>query len=182
MYLFWAWISTIVSIALPPVLVFSLAGRWDLWYVWAYAGILAILYSFNLLALHLTKPDLLKERMKPPSGRAYWTGVVFPVVQLLLQPVIAGLDHRFHWSDIVPLAGVVVGLVIVAIVLGVVIWAELSNPFFSGAVRIQADRGQRVIRQGPYAIVRHPAYAGGLPDWLPVGWRSIRWFRSSRSS
>jgi protein-S-isoprenylcysteine O-methyltransferase Ste14 len=169
MYLFWAWVSLIVSIALPPVLVFSLAGRWDLWYVWAYAGILALLYSFNILALQLKKPDLLKERMKPPSGRAYWTGVVFPVVQLLLQPIIAGLDHRFHWSDVVPLGWMLAGLVIVALGMGLVIWAELINPFFSGAVRIQADRGQRVISEGPYSVVRHPAYAGGIPALIAGG-------------
>jgi protein-S-isoprenylcysteine O-methyltransferase Ste14 len=169
MYLFWAWVSTIISIALPPVLVFSLAGQWNLWYVWAYAGILALLYSFNILVLHLKKPDLLKERMRPPSGRAYWTGVVFPVVQLLLQPIIAGLDHRFHWSDIVPPGWTLAGLAIVALGMGLVIWAELINPFFSGAVRIQTDRGQRVIRNGPYRIVRHPAYAGGIPALVAGG-------------
>ena len=38
-------------------------------------------------------------------------------------------------------------------------WAAWVNPFFSPAVRIQAERGQRVIRAGPYAIVRHPGYA-----------------------
>jgi protein-S-isoprenylcysteine O-methyltransferase Ste14 len=157
-----ALVSTIVSVALPPVLCFSLAGRWDLWYVWAYAGILAIIFFFNVLALYLKKPDLLNERMKPPSGHAYWTGVIYPVAQLILQPIVAGLDHRFHWSDTIPLVGVVTGLVIVAIGMGVVIWAELINSFFSGAVRIQADRGQRVISTGPYSIVRHPAYAGGI--------------------
>jgi protein-S-isoprenylcysteine O-methyltransferase Ste14 len=159
---FWAWVSNIVSIALPPVLVCSLAGRWDLWYVWAYAGILCILFVFNLLALQSRHPDLLKERMKPPSGKAYWSGVLFPIVQIIVQPVVAGLDHRFHWSDAVPQAGIIVGLVIVAAGMGMVIWAELINPFFSGAVRIQADRGQHVISAGPYAVVRHPAYAGGM--------------------
>jgi protein-S-isoprenylcysteine O-methyltransferase Ste14 len=161
MNLFWAWVSLIVSVALPPVLFFSFAGRWDLWYGWTYAGILTILFSFNLLGLQLKSPDLLKERMKLPSGHAYWTGVMFPVVQLIVQPIIAGLDQRFHWSDRVPLTEIVVGLIIVAIGMGVVNWAELVNSFFSGAVRIQADRGQRVIREGPYAIVRHPAYAAG---------------------
>jgi protein-S-isoprenylcysteine O-methyltransferase Ste14 len=161
MSLLWAWVSLVVSIALPPVLFFSLAGHWDLWYVWAYTGILAILFTFNLLALHLKNPDLLKERMKLPSGHSYWTGVIHPVMQVILQPAIAGLDHRFHGSDTVPLAGIVAGLVIVAIGMGVVIWAELVNSFFSGAVRIQADRGQRVITTGPYTAVRHPAYAGG---------------------
>jgi len=157
-----ALVSVIVSVALPPVLFFSFAGRWNLWYVWAYAGILAILFSFNLLALYLKSPDLLQERMKLPSGRAYWTGPIIPAIALLLQPPIAGLDHRFHWSDIVPLAGVLAGLVIVAIGWGLVNWAELINPFFSGAVHIQADRGQMVISEGPYGIVRHPGYAGGL--------------------
>jgi protein-S-isoprenylcysteine O-methyltransferase Ste14 len=155
-------VSLIVSIALPPVLFFSLAGRWDLWYVWAYAGILTLVFSFNLLSLYFKNPDLLKERMKPPSGRAYWTGPIIPAVALLLQPPIAGLDHRFHWSDIVPLTGVLVGFVMVAIGWGLVNWAELVNPFFSGAVRIQDDRGQQVISEGPYAVVRHPDYAGGL--------------------
>jgi protein-S-isoprenylcysteine O-methyltransferase Ste14 len=169
MFLFWAWVSLIISIALPPVLFFSLAGSWNLWYVWVYSGILAVLFSFNILALQLKNPDLLKERMKPPSGHAYWTGVIHPVMQVILQPAIAGLDHRFHWSDNVPMAGIVVGLVIVAIGMGVVIWAELINSFFSGAVRIQADRGQRVINTGPYAAVRHPAYAGGTVALMAGG-------------
>lgn len=161
MNVFWAWVSLLVSVVLPPVLFFNIAGRWDLWYGWAYAGILTLLFTFNLLALQLAKPDLLQERMKPPSGRGYWTGVIHPVMQVILQPIVAGLDHRVHWTDTVPLGGIVAGLIIVAIGMGVVIWAELINSFFSGAVRIQADRGQRVISTGPYAVVRHPAYAGG---------------------
>jgi protein-S-isoprenylcysteine O-methyltransferase Ste14 len=82
-------------------------------------------------------------------------------MQVIVQPAIAGLDHRFHWSDNVPVTGIVLGLLIVAIGMGVIIWAELVNSFFSGAVRIQTDRGQRVIKTGPYSVVRHPAYAGG---------------------
>lgn len=32
----------------------------------------------------------------------------------------------------------------------------------SPEVRIQSDRGQRVIGEGPYAIMRHPGYATNL--------------------
>lgn len=166
---FWAWVSNVVSIALPPVLVSSLAGRWDLWYVWVYAGILGVLFTFNLLALQFRHPDLLKERMKPPSGKAYWSGVIFPLVQIIGQPLVSGLDHRFHWSDAVSQAGIIAGLVIVAAGMSLVIWAELINPFFSGAVRIQEDRGQRVISAGPYGVVRHPAYAGGMAALFAAG-------------
>lgn len=36
------------------------------------------------------------------------------------------------------------------------------NKFFEPTVRFQTDRGQKVIDTGPYAIVRHPGYAGWL--------------------
>ena len=39
------------------------------------------------------------------------------------------------------------------------------NPFFEKTVRIQTDRGHRVIDSGPYAYVRHPGYVGFL-GWI----------------
>ncbi len=43
-------------------------------------------------------------------------------------------------------------------------WSMVVNPFFEKTVRIQTDRGHRVIDTGPYAFVRHPGYLGF------VGW------------
>src|SRR5262249_32772007 len=43
---------------------------------------------------------------------------------------------------------------------GIFTWAEAVNQFFEKTVRIQTDRGQKVIDTGPYAIVRHPGYVG----------------------
>src|SRR5262249_31672237 len=122
-----------------------------------------VLFTFQTLALYRKNPDLLKERMKSgPPGRVRWpVGYASPVLSIL-QWSITGLDQRFHWSDIVPPAGVVAGLVIYAIGWGLFTWAALFNPFFSPEVRIQSDRGQRVISEGPYAIVRHPGYATNL--------------------
>jgi protein-S-isoprenylcysteine O-methyltransferase Ste14 len=34
--------------------------------------------------------------------------------------------------------------------------------FFSTAVRIQTERGHRVITTGPYRFVRHPGYAAAI--------------------
>ena len=42
-------------------------------------------------------------------------------------------------------------------------WAESVNKFFEPTVRIQTDRGHKVIDTGPYAIVRHPGYVARLP-------------------
>jgi protein-S-isoprenylcysteine O-methyltransferase Ste14 len=155
-------ITTVFFGVLPAVLVFGLAGRWDLWNVWAYVGIAVVLFAFQALALYRKNPDLLKEQMKPAArelqGRRL-LHISFNVMAFLALS-IAGLDQRFHWSDIVPPAGVVAGLVIGAMGLGLYTWSMLSNAFFSSLARIQADRGQRVISEGPYAIVRHPGYAG----------------------
>ncbi len=162
--------STVFFGVVPAAVIFILAGRWDLWNVWAYAGILVVFFSFATLATYRSSPDLLKERMKPATpGRAGWTGVPANSVVFLLHWSIAGLDQRFHWSDIVPPAGVAAGLVIIAIGVGLATWATVVNPFYSSVIRIQADRGQRVISEGPYAIVRHPSYAAGILAFVGSG-------------
>jgi protein-S-isoprenylcysteine O-methyltransferase Ste14 len=46
----------------------------------------------------------------------------------------------------------------------------LTNRFFSAVIRIQDDRGHRVVDQGPYGVIRHPGYLGmiiGVP-MLPI--------------
>jgi protein-S-isoprenylcysteine O-methyltransferase Ste14 len=45
-------------------------------------------------------------------------------------------------------------------------WAMLENRFFSAVVRIQRDRNQTVVSTGPYRLVRHPGYAGGVVTYL----------------
>jgi protein-S-isoprenylcysteine O-methyltransferase Ste14 len=62
----------------------------------------------------------------------------------------------------VPLWLRVVALVLFAIACVPIIWAMRVNRFFSSAVRIQFDRGQRMISGGPYRFVRHPGYTSTL--------------------
>jgi protein-S-isoprenylcysteine O-methyltransferase Ste14 len=155
-------VALILSV-IAAVVISGLAGHWDWWNVWAYAGILLVLWSLQTLVLYRKSPDLLKERVKPPpGGRIRWTSARASLVGFILQWITAGLDQRFHWSDVVPPAGMVAGLVVFAIGWGLMTWSVLVNPFFSPVTRIQAEREQRVISAGPYRIVRHPGYAGTL--------------------
>jgi protein-S-isoprenylcysteine O-methyltransferase Ste14 len=75
---------------------------------------------------------------------------------------IAGLDDRFGWSP--DLSFLTQGIALLGVVLGYVLgtWAMVTNAYFSAVVRIQKDRGHKVVTDGPYRFVRHPAYAGGV--------------------
>jgi protein-S-isoprenylcysteine O-methyltransferase Ste14 len=42
--------------------------------------------------------------------------------------------------------------------------AMMTNNYFSAVIRIQSERGHRVIDRGVYSIVRHPGYAGMIPS------------------
>ena len=76
------------------------------------------------------------------------------------QIIVAGLDMRFNWSPPFPLAVELVGLALLVFGYLFGTWATLVNAFYSSAVRIQVDRGQYVITDGPYRFMRHPSYIG----------------------
>ena len=49
-------------------------------------------------------------------------------------------------------------IVTAALCVALVSWAIVVNRFFETSVRIQTDRGHKVITGGPYRFVRHPGY------------------------
>ena len=51
---------------------------------------------------------------------------------------------------------------------GLSVWAEAVNKFLEPTVRIQTDRGHKVVDNGPYSIVRHPAYVSGCLVFVGV--------------
>ena len=74
--------------------------------------------------------------------------------------VVAGFDAgRFGWSALSPWLWPL-GLALFLAGMALLIGSMVVNPFFEKTVRIQTERGHRVIDTGPYRIVRHPGYAG----------------------
>lgn len=151
--LLWIMMATIAG-----SVVFGCAGRVDLPGVW---GVLAILAGFGLVLSTTADEALLRERVRPGQGSRDRITQPASLVIMLLQWVIAGLDARYGWSP-VPLPIVLCGVVGYAAALLVVMWAMKTNPFYSSVVRVQTDRGQSAVSGGPYAIVRHPGYAGSM--------------------
>jgi protein-S-isoprenylcysteine O-methyltransferase Ste14 len=154
------YLRLLLFLVLVAALLFGLAGRWDLPGFWIYVLIFG---AACLPAIRRVDPDLVRERMHPgPGGRdraLRW--VALPLG--LAHWAVAGLDvGRFHWSDTVPPAMRVAAMVGLALSLGLCMWAMTVNRFYSPVVRIQSDRGHRLVTAGPYGYVRHPGYAGTL--------------------
>lgn len=142
------------------LILFSAAGRFDLWAFWAYVGVMYAVGATTYTLLGRWSPGLLAERIQPPSDRDRATRRLV-AVPFLAHLVLAGLDARFGWSA-VPAGLAVAGLALVAGGFTLVGWTLLTNPFASSAVRVQDEREHRVVSTGPYAIVRHPMYLAVL--------------------
>lgn len=155
------------SVVALVALLFGAAGRWDLPMFWAY---LVLFYGIGLIGLGVVArrhPSLLEERFRPATRGKDRITRQAAVVLLLAFFVLAALDAgRFHWAGQVEFAAQVAGLVAAAVGLGVWMWAMAVNPFFSSEVRIQRDRGHRVITAGPYQFVRHPGYVAAIVFFL----------------
>jgi protein-S-isoprenylcysteine O-methyltransferase Ste14 len=89
---------------------------------------------------------------------------------------VPGLDRRFGWSH-VPLAASLAGDGMIAIGFLIVFLTFRENSFAAGTIELA--EGQHVIDSGPYAVVRHPMYAGalimiaGIPPALGSWWALI---------
>lgn len=143
---------------------------------WALLGLYVIGMAVTAALLLTRSPDLIAERAGKSAGAKRWDKP-FAAILGLLGPVatwaVAGLNAGFGWTPHVPRGVQVAALGIAALGYALTSWAMVSNPFFSGLVRIQKERGHTVASGGPYRIVRHPGYVGiltlGLATPLVLG-------------
>ena len=154
-----------------PAAMFIAAGRLDWVMGWVYTGMLFAFTIVSRIIVMRKNPELLAERGRS-SERVNvkgWDKVLVLLVALvgpLAIFIVTGLDMRFGWSSQVPLALQLAAWLLVALGSLFATWALVANKFFSAVVRIQEDRGHTVITTGPYQIVRHPGYAGGILSTL----------------
>jgi len=154
-------IFLIAYMAIAAASYFFSAGQIDLPLAWLYFILnLVIGLSFSLV-LARTAPDLIAERLKPGPGEQDHVTKIAGLLLLLLQLILAGLDvGRYHWTAPTSAAVQIAALVLAMVGYSLAAWATYTNRFFSSAVRLQTDRQQVVVDQGPYAYVRHPGYTG----------------------
>lgn len=156
-----------VGLAGFAALLFVPAGRLDWTAGWLYLAIVTANLALNYVQVRRRNPELIRHRMRFGKGiktwDKIWAGLITPV--FLSVYVVAGLDAGRHgWSDM-PLWLWPVGLAMFLPGTALLTWSMAVNPFFETAVRIQKERGHRVIDSGPYRLVRHPGYLG-FSGWI----------------
>jgi protein-S-isoprenylcysteine O-methyltransferase Ste14 len=134
---------------------------------WIMAWIFLVAFVSGLLVtsemLGANREELIEERHHVPRGAKNWDRILsnsFSYLTLFITLPVAGLDRRFGWSPQISLMIQILSLLIALGGYALIIWAMVSNRFFSRIVRIQKDRGHSVISTGPYRYVRHPGYVG----------------------
>ena len=143
------WFRLIVIYLLIPLVL--LVSGWDpgWWQAWVYSFLVIAAGVGGRIWAERRHPGLLAERSnfeRSPDVKP-WDKVLAPLMALSVSfPLFipAGLDHHFGWSPVFPVWLNILGLILIALGYAFAGWALTENRFFSGVVRIQADRGHVV--------------------------------------
>jgi protein-S-isoprenylcysteine O-methyltransferase Ste14 len=145
------------------LLMFLPAGTWAWAKGWLFIGVFLGTLAAVALLLWRVNPEVVVARTNLYEGTKRWDkillGFLFPAVYAIVPE--AALDERFRWCPL-PWWACGIGYAMFLAGMAIITWAEAVNNFFEVTVRIQADRGQKVIDSGPYAVMRHPGYVGAI--------------------
>jgi len=158
-------IGSFFYLLLFPVILFSLAGDWRWAEGWVYSVIFLLMSFGTLFYLYFHDPELLKERFGSPIQQTQktWDKVLLSLffVEFIVWFAMMPLDaRRYTWSPSFPFWLRALGALLQIIATYLVFEAMRENTFAAPVVKMQKERGQKVISTGLYAFVRHPMYAG----------------------
>ena len=145
-------------------ILFASAGRIDWGRGQAYLAAVLLCEAVTLALLAIRAPETLNRRGTGATGVPSFDKA-FVALWLLLSlvtPVVAGLDAGRVGRPNLPWSGFVAGFGVLVVANASATWAMLENEHFEQLVRIQTDRGHRVVSTGPYRFVRHPGYLGAI--------------------
>lgn len=160
-------IAALFYLLLFPVILFFLAGDWHWIEGWVFSTIFILMCYATIIYLYFKDPELLRERFGSPmqEDQKSWDKVVLSIffIAFLVWFAIMPLDaRRFGWSPEFPLWSKLTGTLLLILSSVFLFGALRENTFAAPVVKIQRERGQKVISTGLYSIVRHPMYSGAV--------------------
>ncbi|WP_442754254.1 methyltransferase family protein [Methylocystis sp. JAN1] len=159
-------LQTSVWLAVMAVALFAPAGTVAWPEAWIFLAIIAGVGAAAGLWFARHDPGLLRERLSSPFqvGQPAWDKVFLSLffALYLASCVVMGLDAARWRTTVMPVWAEAVGAGCIFASYAI-IWRVLAeNSFAAPVVRIQDERGQRIVTTGPYAVVRHPMYGGAI--------------------
>ncbi|HLW00751.1 MAG TPA: isoprenylcysteine carboxylmethyltransferase family protein [Ktedonobacterales bacterium] len=131
--------------------------------------LVSVIFSLPIVFYLLTHPALLRRRARiGPTVEQDANQKLIASLLLLgffALFVVSELDYYSGWSHI-PIYVVLIGDLLIAAGLMLFWLVFRANPFAAAAVTVEPE--QTVISTGPYALVRHPFYSGGLLIYLGI--------------
>jgi protein-S-isoprenylcysteine O-methyltransferase Ste14 len=151
------------------LVVFIPAGTLKYWQGWSYLLLNLTSTFFFCRYFYKRDPQLLERRLlRKEKVRAQKFIMLLMKLSYAFVFMLPGLDHRLGWSlrltGPVPIWLVVLSL---GVIPGCYLWfVVVMNANRFAASIIQVEAGQTVMDTGPYRIIRHPMYLGGVILWL----------------
>jgi protein-S-isoprenylcysteine O-methyltransferase Ste14 len=157
-------VRLVMALIVFSAIFFMTAGTTDWWQAKVYMTVLFTAVGTAFVMLLVRDPALLERRLRRVEKRREQQLVqVLGSVVYLGVFVVPGLDRRFGWSIVPDLVVVAADVLVVA---GYALFVQVLR-FNSWASRlIEVEDGQRVVKTGPYAVVRHPMYSAILVIFL----------------
>jgi protein-S-isoprenylcysteine O-methyltransferase Ste14 len=146
------------------LMLFLPAGTLDYWQALVYCGVVFIPAIFVVSYFLKKDPKLLERRIRMREKEEKQKTIqIIGIIIFFFGFLIAGLDYRYHWSN-VPVYLVIAANAIVLSGYIFVFFVLRENSYASRIIEV--EKGQKVITTGPYAIVRHPMYLGVLAMYI----------------
>lgn len=159
-----------VFIFVVPLLPLLISERWNWAEAWVYAMVHITGFIISRYLAARKHPDLIEERarMLRHEDTEYFDRWLAPLVGMagILIMLTVGFDARNGFSITFDIRVKIVSLVFMIAGFALGTLALMENRFFSGVVRIQKERGHSVVSGGPYALIRHPGYAGAILTYM----------------
>jgi len=156
--------ASVIGLLAMAALLLVPAGTFDYWQAYLFMAVFAGASAVITVYLAIEDPELLKRRLKAGPTAEKETAqkiiVAFALLGFVALLVVPALDRRFMWSPVPPYVSLI-GDFLVALGFLLVYFVVRENSY--AASTIQVVKGQTVVSTGPYAVVRHPMYAGALP-------------------
>jgi protein-S-isoprenylcysteine O-methyltransferase Ste14 len=149
--------------AVLGILIFLPAGTLRYWQGWAFLATFAVCSTALTVYMALYDEKLLERRLRAGPRAETRTSqkiiIVFIMLGSIAFMVFPVLDHRFGWSPVPPYVSIIGnGLIVLGYLF--IFFVVRENSYAASTIQVVED--QRVISTGPYALVRHPMYAGAL--------------------